>query len=136
MRALPAASQANIDKKLATIQEAYAKSEGAERDRQLLGALNLCGTFRPLPDWLCAALREPLTERLSKSPTIHWIRWHLVLTLREDAKRRRIRMSWPEAYKRASEWLVDTDAEGGPEAIKKSYLAAASDYRRSTAKPG
>jgi hypothetical protein len=132
----PATWLADINNKLETIKEAYARSKDTERDRQLLGALNLCGTFRPLPEWLCTALREPLVERLSQSPTLHWIRWHLVLALREDAKRRQIKLSWTETYKRASERLVGTDAKGGPETIKKSYLIAASDYRRMTAKPG
>jgi hypothetical protein len=88
----------------------------------LLGALNLCGTFRPLPDWLYTALQALLTERLSLPPPKDWVRWNLVLALRDDPKIEP-RRTWEETYKLASKRLANTPARGGPEAIKKSYQA-------------
>jgi hypothetical protein len=109
--------QSDIDNKLAAMQKAWAKSEGSERDRQLLGALNLCGPFRPLPDWLCTALQELLTERLAQPP-INWVRWNLALALRDVSN-----LTWKETYQHASEKLAGTAAQGSPEAIRKSYEA-------------
>jgi hypothetical protein len=109
--------QSDIDKKLAGMQNAMTKSRGSERDRHLLGALNLCGPFRPLPDWLCTALQELLTERLAQPP-INWVRWNLVLALRNVSD-----LTWEETYQHASEKLAGTAAQGSPEAIRKSYEA-------------
>jgi hypothetical protein len=74
--------------------------------------------FRPLPDWLCTALQELLTERLSFPPPKDWVRWNLVLALRDVSG-----LTWEETWERASEMLADTAAQGGPEAIRKSYKA-------------
>jgi len=109
--------QADIDNRLAAMQKAWSKSKGIERDHCLLGALNLCGPFRPLPDWLCSALREILTERLSQPPVI-WLRWNLVRALKDVSK-----LTWDETWERASKMLAGTAAQGGTEAIRKSYQA-------------
>jgi hypothetical protein len=114
----PAAWLFDIDNRLAAMRKAWSKSRGSERDRHLLGALNLCGPFRPLPDWLCTALQALLTERLSQPPPINWTRWNLVLALRDVSD-----LTWDETLERASEILADTPARGGPEAIRKSYQA-------------
>lgn len=98
----------------------------------MLSALYFCGPFRPLPDWLFKALSELLLERQKPVP-ISVTRWFLVLALREDAKRRKLKLTWVETFKQASKRLAGTDAAGGAEAIKKSYLVVARDYRRSTA---
>jgi hypothetical protein len=111
-------AQSDIDNRLAAMQKAWARSNGAEHDRQLLGALILCGSFRPLPDWLYTALQALLTERLSQPPPINWTRWNLVLALRDVSN-----LTWEETYQRASELLEGTPAQGTPDAIRKSYEA-------------
>jgi hypothetical protein len=113
----PAAWLFDIDNRLAAMRKAWSKSRGSERDRCLLGALNLCGPFRPLPDWLCTALQELLTERLPQPP-INWTRWNLALTLHDVSG-----LTWEDTWERATEMLADTPAQGGPEAIRKSYQA-------------
>src|SRR5262249_3717842 len=58
----------DIDRRLAGLKRAYESSSGTERDRHLHAALNLCGSFRPLPEWAVRALSKQLASRLPSTP--------------------------------------------------------------------
>ncbi len=107
--------QADIDARLAAIEEVCPRSTGSERDRHLLAALQLCGPFRPLPYWLYASLRELLLARMPQG-TVHEKRWNLVLALRDES-----RFTWQDTFQRAQELLTGTPEQGSADAIRKSY---------------
>jgi hypothetical protein len=133
VRALTGRWQADIDAKLAALQKASVNASGSERDRHLLSALNLCGPFRPLPDWLCTALRELLTARLPQQPDLHWGRWLMVCEGRRIVRKVRGKerpISWKAAYKYASERLASTPFAGAPSTIAKSYKLVQAIRRR------
>ena len=93
------------------------KSED-ERNRHLLGALVLCDSFRPLPNWVSAALYKLLTARLPREPGMHEGRWLLVIEAIRQG------LTWENAYKYAS------DRVGGSAAVaKKSYQKIERDRR-------
>jgi hypothetical protein len=95
------------------IEEAWARSNGSERHRHLLGALQLCGPFGPLPDWLFTALRELV---IARPPETSMKRWDMVLAFRDGAG-----LTWEESYERASRRLSRTPAKGSAETMRKSY---------------
>jgi hypothetical protein len=111
----PSRLNADIDARLKILQRAYEAASGSERDYHLLGALVMCGPFRPLPDWLFKALLELLAAKLPK-PDKHWLRAELVRAARE-----RRGLSWEGAYVFASEKAAATPIGGSERTMKASY---------------
>ena len=93
------------------------KSED-ERIRHLLGALVLCDSFRPLPDWASVALCKLLAARLPREPGMHEGRWMLV------KEGRRQGLTWEKAYEHASDRVG-----GSADVAKKSYQLVERDRR-------
>ena len=79
----------------------------------LLGALFFLKA--QLPQWLLGGLCDLLTARLPSAPR-DWVRWNLVLALRDVS-----RLKWTEVFSEAAKLLYGTDAAGRPETIRKSY---------------
>ena len=127
----PPAREADIARKLQAMRRAYeAASNADDRTHNLLGALTLCGSFRPLPHWLFEALHKLLAARLPQEPNMHWARWLLV---REGKRRREGHSqtpSWEDAYEYASERLAETPWSGTPRTMKASYQIVQRDIRR------
>jgi hypothetical protein len=115
------------------LQRAYETSSGAERDRHLLGALVLCGTLDPLPDWVYKALFDLLKDRLPQEPGLHWVRWMAILEAKRSVsivRGRKRKTTWKAAYAQASERLADTPAAGTARTMKESYALAQREARK------
>lgn len=108
--------EADIAAKLEGMGRAYqTTSNEDERTHHLLGALYLCRTFRPLPDWLFRGLNAELKAKLPKEPDLHGGRWLLV----REGKRNKL--TWEEAYEYACARAAGTRWEGSDRTMKASY---------------
>jgi hypothetical protein len=120
----PPTLEAEIQERLAELQRACQKSRGTDRDYHLLGGLVLCGSLRPLPQWLYAALSKLLKELLSKQQfDKHWVR-HLLVQEGHFIKG----LSWPKSYEYARDELKalpddhpDKRAAGSKWTMEASY---------------
>jgi hypothetical protein len=112
--------QSNIEVILAAMGKTWAQSsDGDERDRQVLGALIMCGTIWPLPDWLYKALVEPLRDRLQRvKPSARFVRWQLMRYALDYEP-----CKWEEAPEWVAERLEYTEWRAQPETIRKDYEA-------------
>jgi hypothetical protein len=144
------ALQADVVRRMAGLKRAYEASMGIERDRQLLGALILCGTFRPLPVWVYQALFDQQKAALYEhdqwlmtgqhvprvglqKPDRQWLRW--LVAEEELAARRGERKRLPNgmkepAFKAASQRLKGTLAKGAPSTIRHDHVKVAGLIRR------
>jgi len=122
----------DIAAKLEAMHAAWQASSGIERDRQLLGALTLCGPFRPLPDWLYQELRDQIKSRLQEhdnwlltgehvppkglqKPDPDWLRWFVMTEVRREG------LKGKNAEVEASKRLTGTLAKGKPRTMKRAY---------------
>lgn len=119
----PPAQETDIAGKLEAMGRAYkAASNADERIYYLLGAVNLCGPFRPLPNWLFKALSGLLVDHLPQKPDRHSWRWLMVREGRQTQREGHSKKpSWEEAYQYASEQLIDTRWAGSERTMKASY---------------
>ena len=76
----------------------------------------LLAMLRPFETSLPPTLLKGLTERLRRPWSMHELRWALVYVGNFVEK-----LSWPEAYKNASERLTGTSAGASPYSMKYSY---------------
>jgi hypothetical protein len=106
--------QLTDDMKLAAFHAAWTASSGEARDLNLLGALELCGSARPLPEWVFAELCR---QQIARLPGIdrNTARWFSVLGARREG------LSWKAATNAASNRLKDTFAAGKPDTIWHAY---------------
>jgi hypothetical protein len=95
---------------MAVLQQRWEKHKDMHA---LLGALFFLKA--QLPQWWFEGLRDLLTAGLPSAPR-DWVRWNLVLALRDVS-----RLKWIEVYSEATKLLHGTDAAGRPETIRKSY---------------
>jgi hypothetical protein len=115
----------DIAAKLEAIQGAYeATSDAQDRVYHLLGALDMCGPFRPLPNWLFTAVRGVLAARLPQEPDLHSARWLMVREGKQKREGSNKTPTWEDAYEYASERLAGTPWAGEPRTMKASYLIA------------
>lgn len=93
----------------------------------LLDALYDCHEFSAAPPaWLVRAFVDLVRAMptAANHDKIHFLRWNVVTELRdrkEELAARGYTTTFPKVYKTASENLRGTIAEGGPEAVRKSY---------------
>jgi hypothetical protein len=112
----PPAIEAGIATKLEAMRRAYeTASNKDERTYHLLGALVLCTTFRPLPNWLFKALKAELVAKLPKKPDRHGVRYLLVL------EGKRLKGTWAEGYGYARGKLEGTPYAGESRTMRESY---------------
>jgi hypothetical protein len=95
---------------MAVLQQRWEKHKDVHA---LLGALFFLKA--QLPQWWFEGLRDLLTAQLPSAPR-DWLRWNLVLALRDVT-----RLKWTEVFSEAAKLLHGTDAAGRPETIRKSY---------------
>jgi hypothetical protein len=126
----PPAFEADLAAKLKGIRRTYeTASNKDDRAYHLLAALFLCGTFRPLPDWLFKALSVELKAKAPKEPNLHGGRWLLV---REGKQRGR---TWEQAYQYASDQAAGTPWEGASRTMEESYKIFEAKLRGRKRKP-
>ena len=70
-------AQPSDDERLAALHKAWMAAADDERAHHLIGALRMCGPFRPLPEWLFKALDDQLIalDRYPQEPgkaEAHW----------------------------------------------------------------
>jgi hypothetical protein len=112
---------------LEAMDKTYQAASGVERDRQLLGALILCGTSRPLPIWLFVALRDRLTAGMPQEPGLHLGRWIAVTEAKREVRvvrgsERKIPWRGPNgAFAKASKRLAATPWAGTARTMRESY---------------
>ena len=83
----------------------------------LLGALDFCRWGdRPLPDWVYAGVRALVEAELPKWP-VAVRRHHFARAFLE------VGVGWDESFRKASELLQGTPAEGGEHAVRRDYQA-------------
>jgi len=100
-----------------------AATDQRERDRCLLGII--------IFDMPPGRLRDELIRRLMPEMTSAEIRWYMVREAKAES------MSWPEAYKAASERLAGKRRlRGGWSAMKQSYQGVQRALRRKGASEG
>jgi hypothetical protein len=117
----PPTTEADIAAKLAAIGRAYAATLNRdERTYRLLGALYLCWTTRPLPDWLFKALKAKLAAELPKQPGRHAVRWLMVLECKREREARGKKSTWEDAYDDASQRLESTLWKGSARTMRES----------------
>ena len=110
--------------RMAALQQRWEKHKD---ERALLGALFFCEA--QLPQWLFVALSDLLIARLLPIPR-DWVRWNLVLTLRDVS-----RLKWTEVFSKAAKLLDGTYAAGSPETIRKSYERIERELPRELRRP-
>jgi hypothetical protein len=127
------ARRAELDVQMKEFQHAYETSTGFARRRFLLAALMACKPLEPGPDnpgyrvpaWLYEALCEQERARLRQEHGRHWMRWFMVC----DARYRK-GLTWPAAYKDASEALKGKSDKGTPRTMRESYRIVVRRNRR------
>ncbi len=92
-----------------------AASDSRERARLLGGALRMCGTWQPLPEWLFKALDDDLAASLPQEPDADVMRCMAVVEAKREGR------TWQRAYEQASEWLKDTPYHGAPYTMRNAY---------------
>jgi hypothetical protein len=108
--------------RLKEIRRSYeTASSKDDRTHYLLGALYLCRTFRPLPDWLFRGLNAELKAKLPKEPDLHGGRWLLVREGKRSPAGQAKTPTWEEAYECARERAKGTRWEGSARTMKASY---------------
>lgn len=104
-------AQPSDDERLAALHKAWMAAADDERAHHLIGALRMCGPFRPLPEWLFKALDDQLIalDRYPQEPgkaEAHWRAWATA-----ESK---------QPVKEAVEALKGTKWEAGAKAVRKS----------------
>jgi hypothetical protein len=113
------------DARLKALQRAYERAQtNQERGYILAGVLAMCD----IPPWA----RVPLSERLIAPVSLHVVRWHVALALRERGGPQGGRLQWKLVWPRTVKMLQDTPYEGKVDAIRKSYNHIQHEGRRLT----
>jgi hypothetical protein len=124
----PPTFEADIAARLEEMRRAYkTASNKDDRMQYLLGALYLCRTFRPLPDWLFRGLNAELKAKLPNKPDLHGGRW---LVVREGKQRG---LTWEQAYQYASDQAAGTP--GSARTMEESYKIFEAKLRGRKRKP-
>lgn len=134
VRMLPDDIGADIDARLAGLQQAYEAADGVERERHLLGALVQWDTLHPMPTWLYDALLDRQKARIhQRQPSMPWRDWWMVTGAHEEARRKGRPISLREAARQVSQVVYRKDPDnrekwGGK--VWKNYKKVVAEIRR------